>query len=92
MPKYYSEYDRSSWLYQPNFARVRHQFRGPRHSNRINQFRDQFTYDRQKLQRLILQTNRNLRAFRDEMDYNWNQFIVYMNALEKRASYLEELE
>lgn len=49
MPLLYSAYDSKYFVYQPNFVRSRHRFRGPRESQKINLEINQILYDTHSL-------------------------------------------
>jgi hypothetical protein len=49
MPSLYSDVDRSSWVYAPNFIRSRARYRGSRESYYLNREIMQLTYDFRRL-------------------------------------------
>lgn len=49
MPNFYSDVDKSTWMYQPNFTRSRARYRGQRESYKINTEMYQVLYDIRKL-------------------------------------------
>lgn len=71
MATFYSTIDKRGWVYQPNFVKWRHTFRGPRSSLRFNQEIGQFLYD---LQVAEANANTNETTLEDTVDKVENGF------------------
>jgi hypothetical protein len=80
MPKLLSWIDRRYWVYQPNFTRHRHRFRGVRESEKVNQEIVQYYYDLKRVELMNATTYDSLEDYEDsivdgaivdDLLYNW---------------------
>lgn len=79
-PVMYSDIDKRSWVYQPNFVRWRHRSRGVRESLKVNQEITQLIYDLRVCMAKIEILRSNLEYLADllveggtmEADVNWS--------------------
>ena len=77
MPSLYSS-GRQGWIYQPNYVRRRHRFRGPRESLKINQEISQFIYDTNRLNDILDDNNTTLEANVETIVSGWDLDGIYV--------------
>jgi hypothetical protein len=81
MSKTYSLTDKSTWIYEPNYVRRRHRYRGPRESLKFNQEISQLFYDLHRIKAKLEQVSTDATDFSslltdggeiDGVEYSWD--------------------